>query len=90
MGTFLLTSALGNYLASLLVLIVRSASSHTWYPNNPNEGKMENFFFLLAGLMIVNFVVFLFVASSYIYKTSPRREIIKSSTETLQPNDGDV
>lgn len=90
MGTFLLTSALGNYLASLLVLIVRSASSHTWYPSNPNEGKMENFFFLLAGLMIVNFVVFLFVASSYIYKTSPRREIIKSSTETLQPNDGDV
>lgn len=90
MGTFLLTSALGNYLASLLVLIVRSASSHTWYPSNPNEGKMENFFFLLAGLMIVNFVVFLFVASSYIYKTSPRREVIKSSSETLQPNDGDV
>ena len=92
MGMFLLTSALGNYLASLLVLIVRSASDDTWYPSdNPNEGKMENFFFLLAGLMIVNFVVFLYVATSYIYKTSPRREIIiRSSTNTLQPNDGDV
>ena len=47
---------------------------------------MENFFFLLAGLMLVNFVVFLFIASSYKYKTAPRREHIKD-LDTEQPPD---
>ena len=91
MGAFLVTSGLGNYVASLLVLIVRSASNGSWYPSkNPNKGNLEYFFFLLAGLMVVNFVVFLFVASSYKYKTTPRKEIIRDSTDTLQPTDGDV
>jgi len=91
MGAFLVTSGLGNYVASLLVLIVRSASNDVWYPSkNPNEGKLENFFFLLAGLMLVNFVVFLFVASSYKYKTAPRREIVTKDLETGQPNDRNV
>ena len=75
MGCFLITSGLGNYLTSLLVLIVRSASNSVWYPSkNPNEGKLENFFFLLAGIMIINFVIFLFVAASYKYKTAPRKK----------------
>ena len=91
MGAFLATSGLGNYVASLLVLIVRSANKNIWYPSkNPNEGKFENFFFLLAGLMMVNFVVFLFVASSYKYNTAPRREIVTKDLETGQPSDCNV
>ena len=84
MGAFLVTSGLGNYVANLLVIIVRSASNNKWYPSdNPNKGTLEYFFFLLAGLMIVNFVVFLYVASSYKYKTAPKRE-------EIIPNDGDT
>ena len=87
MGAFLVTSGLGNYVASLLVLIVRSAGNKKWYPSkNPNEGTLEYFFFLLAGLMMVNFVVFLFISSSYKYKTAPRREVIKD-WDTEQPPD---
>ena len=33
---------------------------------------MECYFFLLAGLMIVNFVIFLYVASRYKYRTAPK------------------
>ncbi|XP_078366305.1 solute carrier family 15 member 4-like isoform X2 [Oculina patagonica] len=89
MGAFLVTSGLGNYVANLLVVIVRAASNNDWYPeNDPNQGHLEYFFFLLAGLMLVNFVVFLYVASSYKYKAAPKRteEIFK---DTSQPADGD-
>ena len=83
MGAFLVTTGLGSYFANLLVIIVRSASNK-WYPSdNPNKGTLECFFFLLAGLMMVNFVLFLFIASSYKYKTAPKREeIIPETTET--------
>ena len=91
MGAFLVTSGLGSYVASILVIIVRSASDTDWYPSNdPNNGHLEYFFFLLAGLMMVNFVVFLYVASSYQYKASPKRtdETVKD-WDTSQTADGD-
>ncbi|KAJ7372472.1 hypothetical protein OS493_018979 [Desmophyllum pertusum] len=91
MGAFLVTSGLGSYVASILVIIVRSASDTDWYPSSdPNNGHLEYFFFLLAGLMMVNFVVFLYVASSYQYKASPKRtdETVKD-WDTSQTADGD-
>ena len=90
MGAFLVTSGLGNYVASLLVVIVRLATGKDWYPEkDPNHGHLEYFFFLLAGLMLFNFVVFLFIASSYKYKPLPKRteEIVKD-LDTSQPTDG--
>ena len=92
MGAFLVTSGLGNYVATLLVVIVRSASNNKWYPSeDPNKGELENFFFLLAGLMMLNFVVFLLIASSYKYKTATRREEINSNVKDAgQSSDRDV
>ena len=92
MGAFLVTSGLGNYVATLLVVIVRSASNKKWYPSeDPNKGELENFFFLLAGLMMLNFVVFLLIASSYKYKTATCREEINSNVkDTGQASDRDV
>lgn len=92
MGAFLVTSGLGNYVATLLVVIVRSASNNKWYPSeDPNTGELENFFFLLAGLMMLNFVVFLLIASSYKYKTATRREEINSNVKDAgQSSDRDV
>ena len=91
MGAFLVTSALGNYVASVLVIIVRAASNNDWYPSkDPNQGHMEYFFFLLSGLMLINFVVFLYIASSYKYKTVPKRtKEIANDLDTGQPADGD-
>ena len=91
MGAFLFTCALGNYLASALAIIVRAASSNDWYPSkDPNQGHMEYFFFLLSGLMLINFVVFLYIASSYKYKTVPKRtNETANDLDTDQPADGD-
>ena len=74
MGSYMITFALGHYLTSLLVTIVRSASNSKWYPSNDlNNGKLEYFFFLLAGITIVALAIFAFVASRYTYKKQPIR-----------------
>ena len=74
MGSFMITFALGHYLTSLLVTIVRSASNSKWYPSNDlNKGKLEYFFFLLAGITVVTLAIFAFVASRYTYKKQPVR-----------------
>ena len=94
MGAFLLTGSLGSYVASVLVIIVRAASNGDWYPSkDPNQGHMEYFFFLLFGLMLINFGVFLYVASSYKYKTvsKERKEIAKDlNTGQLAAGDSSV
>ncbi|RMX54607.1 hypothetical protein pdam_00014105, partial [Pocillopora damicornis] len=87
MGAFLVTSGLGNYVANLLVVIVKEASNGDWYPvDNPNKGHFEYFFFLLAGLMMLNFLVFLYVASYYKYKTSSLRNFGREPDIVQQDN----
>lgn len=38
-----------------------------WLPDDINDGKLEYFFFLLAGLMALNFIIFVPVSKSYSY-----------------------
>lgn len=70
----LLTVALGQYLSSLLVTIVTKVTTLKggpgWLPDDLNYGRLDHFFGLLAGLSVVNFVVFLMVSKFYIYKKS--------------------
>ena len=68
---FFSASGIGSYIANFLVAVVSS----DWYPEDPNQGHMEYFFFMMAGLMTLNFLLFLFIASSYKYKeSSPQSE----------------
>ncbi|KAJ0792191.1 putative bacterial ABC-type protein transporter [Helianthus annuus] len=68
----LTTNAFGNYLSSLLVTIVTATSTKGgkpgWIPDNLNRGQLQNFFWLLSGLSVVNFGVYLVVAKWYTYK----------------------
>lgn len=70
MGVFLATSGLGNYLASAILKIVEDATEDDpWFPNEINNGKAENLFFLLAGMMGAFFLFYLVAAKLYKYKT---------------------
>ncbi len=42
-----------------------------WFPDDINNGKTENLFFLLAGMMFLNFIGFLFVSRWYTYLKPP-------------------
>ncbi|XP_078155739.1 nitrate transporter 1.1 [Carex rostrata] len=71
-GLFLSTLSLGFFLSSALVSIVHkvtgSSGKGTWLADNLNEGKLYNFYWLLAALSVVNVVVFLLLAKGYVYK----------------------
>lgn len=69
----LTTGALGNYLSSLLVTIVTSITTghgkKGWIPEDDlNHGHADYFFWLLAVLSFLNFLVFIVIANWYTYK----------------------
>lgn len=63
--------SLGNYVSSLLVVIVMKISTRDdlpgWIPGNLNKGHLDRFYFLLAGLTAADFVVYLVCAKWYKY-----------------------
>ncbi|KAL4600299.1 hypothetical protein ACB092_11G188800 [Castanea dentata] len=63
--------SLGNYVSSLLVMIVMSFSARDdmpgWIPINLNKGHLERFYFLLAALTTVDLMVYIVLARWYKY-----------------------
>ncbi|GMN32723.1 hypothetical protein TIFTF001_003814 [Ficus carica] len=69
-GLFLSTIALGFFVSSLLVTIVQHVTGNTnpWIADNLNQGRLYDFYWLLAVLSAFNFVFFLVCAKWYVYK----------------------
>ncbi|XP_031099770.1 protein NRT1/ PTR FAMILY 7.1-like [Ipomoea triloba] len=62
--------SLGNYLSSMLVkavmaITVRGGEMPGWIPENLNTGHMDRFYFLIAGMAAVDFVLFVLCAKWY-------------------------
>ncbi|XP_047964367.1 protein NRT1/ PTR FAMILY 7.3-like [Salvia hispanica] len=61
--------SLGNYVSSLLVSIVMKISTVDnmpgWIPGNLNKGHLERFYFLLAGLTVIDLMIYIACASWY-------------------------
>lgn len=61
--------SLGNYVSSMLVYMVMGITARGqrpgWIPNNLNVGHMDRFFFLLAVLTALDFVLYLLCARWY-------------------------
>ncbi|KAJ4769122.1 Protein NRT1/ PTR FAMILY 5.1 [Rhynchospora pubera] len=68
----LTTNALGNYLSTLLVTIVTHITTKNgklgWIPDNLNRGHLDYFYWLLAILSVINFLVYLLISNWYTYK----------------------
>ncbi|CAN1303812.1 Protein NRT1/ PTR FAMILY 8.1 [Linum perenne] len=73
----LTTVALGNYLSTLLVMVVTKVTTKDgklgWIPDNLNRGHLDYFYWLLAILSLVNFFVYLWIAKWYTYKKTTGR-----------------
>ncbi|XP_030959939.1 protein NRT1/ PTR FAMILY 8.3-like [Quercus lobata] len=65
----LLTNSLGNYLSTLILTVVTylttQGGSTGWIPDNLNEGHLDYFFWLLAGLSFLNMLVYVVCAKRY-------------------------
>ncbi|KAK2994850.1 hypothetical protein RJ640_012813 [Escallonia rubra] len=69
-GLFLSTLSLGFFFSSILVSIVHKVTGKRkpWLADNLNQGKLYDFYWLLAILSVVNMVLYLISARWYVYK----------------------
>ncbi|XP_064595615.1 solute carrier family 15 member 4-like isoform X2 [Liolophura sinensis] len=82
MGLFLVTSGIGSYVSVAIQKIVEAATvSHPWFPDEINTGNVEYFFFLLGGLMFVDFLIFLGIAKCYKYKNKTAKDTPETEAE---------
>ncbi|KAL6986050.1 hypothetical protein U1Q18_019417 [Sarracenia purpurea var. burkii] len=69
-GLFLSTLSLGFFFSSILVSTVHKVAKgkRPWLADNLNQGRLYNFYWMLAILSVLNFLVFLVCAKWYVYK----------------------
>lgn len=73
-GSFLFTgAAISNYLSSFLESVVDNVTRNggkgsSWLSEDLNLGRLDKFYWLIAGLEVVNLVYFLVCAKWYKYK----------------------
>lgn len=67
-GLFLSTLSMGFFVSSFLVLIVDKVTKKTWLRSNLDMAKLDYFYWLLAVLGVLNFTLFLILASRHQYK----------------------
>ncbi|KAJ4895625.1 Protein NRT1/ PTR FAMILY 2.10 [Raphanus sativus] len=69
---FYVGGGVSSYLASFLISTVHRTTEHSptgnWLAEDLNKAKLDYFYFMLAGLMFVNFLYFLLMARWYRYK----------------------
>lgn len=63
----LFTNALGSWLTIPLTLLVNSNPKHQWITSNIDQGNLQAYFYLLAGLMTLAMVVFSYLSNGYEY-----------------------
>ncbi|KAM3322242.1 protein NRT1/ PTR FAMILY 7.3 [Capsicum chacoense] len=75
--------SLGNYVSSLIVSVVMKISTTDnmsgWIPGNLNKGHLDRFYFLLAGLTILDLVAY--IACAKWYKGIKHGEMIEEIKE---------
>ncbi|WZZ83579.1 hypothetical protein YC2023_104151 [Brassica napus] len=69
-GLLLSTLALGFFFSSVLVTIVEKVTdkAHPWIADDLNKGRLYNFYWLVAIIVALNFLVFLVFSKGYVYK----------------------
>ncbi|KAM5174907.1 solute carrier family 15 member 5 [Callospermophilus lateralis] len=65
MNFLTLFNGFGCFTGALLVELVYLISEGNWFPNTLNKGNLENFFFLLASLTLLNVLGFWSVSQRY-------------------------
>ncbi|XP_058104559.1 protein NRT1/ PTR FAMILY 6.3 [Magnolia sinica] len=82
-GMFLSTLSLGFFFSSILVTIVHKVTGERrpWLSDNLNQGKLYDFYWLLAILSVVNLGVYVVCARWYVYKDSRLGEEVENGVE---------
>lgn len=82
-GLFLSTLSMGYFVSSLLVSLVTKVTKGSWLKSNLNKGKLDLFYWLLAVLGVINFLVFIVFSMRHQYKVQ-RLSSLEDSTKELK------
>ncbi|KAL0813187.1 hypothetical protein Bca101_069630 [Brassica carinata] len=76
-GLLLSTLALGFFFSSILVTIVEKFTdkAHPWIADDLNKGRLYNFYWLVAVILTLNFLIFLVFSKWYVYKDKRLAEL---------------
>ncbi|XP_038686952.1 protein NRT1/ PTR FAMILY 2.11-like isoform X2 [Tripterygium wilfordii] len=81
-------AAVSNYLNSFLLSIVhhitKGAPTGDWLPEDLNKGRLDYFYYLVAGLGVLNLGFFVICASKYKYKGSSDTHASQVAMEDLK------
>ncbi|KAL3814747.1 hypothetical protein ACJIZ3_016015 [Penstemon smallii] len=70
-AAYISVTGVGSFLSSALISIVQGISSragHEWLGDNINRANLESFYWVLAGMSVVNLGFYVCVAKSFVYK----------------------
>ncbi|XP_047311180.1 protein NRT1/ PTR FAMILY 5.6-like [Impatiens glandulifera] len=63
----------GNFLSSILITVVdnlsKKSGGKSWFGKDLNNSRLDNFFWLLAGMSALNLCIYVPLANRYIYKS---------------------
>ncbi|KAL9247420.1 hypothetical protein vseg_020854 [Gypsophila vaccaria] len=78
-GLYLSVIGAANFMSSLLITIigrVTAKAGNSWFGKDLNSSRLDNFYWLLASLSVVNLFVYVLLARRYKYKTVEKRTVM--------------
>ncbi|KAK1427598.1 hypothetical protein QVD17_16286 [Tagetes erecta] len=71
LALYLSTLGIGSFLSSFIISVVEKTTGGNdqdgWIADNLNQGHIDYFYYLLAGISAGSFVMFIYAAKSYVY-----------------------
>ncbi|KAI3807063.1 hypothetical protein L1987_22983 [Smallanthus sonchifolius] len=71
LALYLSVTGVGNFLSSFLISVVQKITGRDgedgWISDNMNQGHIDYFYYLLAGISTVAFFIYVYTAKSYVY-----------------------
>lgn len=83
----LFTNALGSWLTIPLTLLVNIQPNNEWIASNVDDGHLDYYFFLLAGLMVAAQIVFGYISNNFQYADSNILQLLSKQTTSNQDED---